>query len=211
MQPFAPTPLPLTAILRGLKPEDAADVGRVLLDAGFRMIEVPLNRPGALDAIRTLVKMAPDDALVGGGTMLTIEHVEAVREAGGRLMVSPNCEPAVIAHAVKLGMVTLPGVATPTEAFRAFDAGAQGVKLFPAEMISPAVVKALRSVIQPELGMFPVGGIRPDNMAVYYEAGATGFGIGSQLFNSGSTAATVKKVAEEFMAARQKILQNSQA
>jgi 2-dehydro-3-deoxyphosphogalactonate aldolase len=209
MQPFSPTPLPLTAILRGLTPDEAPAIGRVLLDAGFRMLEVPLNRPGALDAIRMLVKMAPADAVVGGGTILNIGHVEAVREAGGRLMVSPNCVPEVIAHAVKLGMVALPGVATPTEAFRAVDAGAHGVKLFPAEMISPAVVKALRSVL--EIPMFPVGGIRPDNMAEYYEAGAAGFGIGSQLYKPGSTPEQVRKVAEAFMAARQKILQNSQA
>jgi 2-dehydro-3-deoxyphosphogalactonate aldolase len=209
MQSFSPSTLPLTAILRGLTPEEAPAIGRVLLDAGFRMLEVPLNRPGALEAIRTLAKMAPEDALVGGGTILTLEHVEAVREAGGRLMVSPNCVPQVIAHAVKLGMVAMPGVATPTEAFRAVDAGAHGIKLFPAEMISPAVVKALRSVL--DIPMFPVGGIRPDNMAEYYEAGAAGFGIGSQLFKPGSTAEQVRKVAEAFMAARQKLLQDRQA
>jgi 2-dehydro-3-deoxyphosphogalactonate aldolase len=206
---FSPSPCPLAAILRGLSPAEAPRIGQVLFDAGFRMLEVPLNRPGALDAIRALIKIAPDDALIGGGTMLTVADVDAVKEAGGRLMVSPNCEPEVIAHAVKQRMITLPGVATPTEAFRALAAGAHGLKLFPAEMIAPAVVKALRSVLPDDTPLFPVGGIRPDNMSVYVAAGATGFGIGSQLYKPGMDEAAVKRAAEQFMSARQTILQRA--
>jgi 2-dehydro-3-deoxyphosphogalactonate aldolase len=184
-------------------------VGRALFDAGFRILEVPLNRPGAIDAMRALIEIAPGDALIGGGTMLTIADVDAVSIAGGRLMVSPNCEPEVIAHAVTQGMICLPGVATPTEAYRALAAGAHGLKLFPAEMISPAVVKAILSVMPPGTHLFPVGGIRPDNMAVYYEAGATGFGIGSQLYKPGMDATAVRRSADEFMTARQALIQKA--
>jgi 2-dehydro-3-deoxyphosphogalactonate aldolase len=206
MEMFSPSPCPLVAILRGLSPAEAPRLGQVLFEAGFRMLEVPLNRPGALDAIQVLRKIAPDDALIGGGTILTTNDVDAVKDAGGRLIVSPNCEPDVIAHAVKQGMITLPGVATPTEAFRALKAGAHGLKLFPAEMITPAVVKAIRSVIPAETALFPVGGIRPGNMAEYFTAGATGFGIGSQLYKPGMDEAAVGRAAREFMAARQKLL-----
>jgi 2-dehydro-3-deoxyphosphogalactonate aldolase len=209
MELFFPSPCPLAAILRGLSPREAPGIGRVLIDAGFRMLEVPLNRPGALDAIRALKKIAPEDALIGGGTILTINDVDAVKEAGGRLIVSPNCEPDVIAYAVAQGMIALPGVATPTEAFRALRAGAHGLKLFPAEMISPAVVKALRSVLPAETALFPVGGIGPDTMAAYFAAGATGFGIGGQLYKPGMDEAAVKRAADEFMAARRKLLQPS--
>lgn len=207
MELFSPSPCPLAAILRGLPPEEAPRIGKVLFDAGFRMLEVPLNRPGALDAIRALKKSAPDDALIGGGTILTTKDVDAVKEAGGRLVVSPNCDPEVIMYTVKLGMVSLPGVATPTEAFRALAAGAHGLKLFPAEMILPPVVKALRSVIPPATPLFPVGGIHPENMAGFYAVGATGFGIGSQLYKPGMDVAAVGRAAEEFMTARSKLLQ----
>jgi 2-dehydro-3-deoxyphosphogalactonate aldolase len=199
----------LTAILRGLSPTEAPRVGQILFDAGFRMLEVPLNRPGALDAMRALLNIAPADALIGGGTVLTTEDVDAIKEAGGRLIVSPNGEPDVIAHAVELGMIALPGVATPTEAFRALRAGAHGLKLFPAEMISPAVVKAICSVLPASTQVFPVGGIRPDNMADYYTAGATGFGIGSQLYKPGMDEIAIHRSAERFMAARQALLQTS--
>lgn len=200
-------PCPLVAILRGLSVAEAPHVGRTLFDAGFRMLEVPLNRPGATDAIRALLKIAPQDAIVGGGTMLTREDVDAVLDAGGRLMVSPNCEPEVIRYAVEKGMLALPGVATPTEAYRALDAGAHGIKLFPAEMIAPPVVKALRSVLPAAVPLFPVGGIHPGNMAPYMEAGASGFGIGSQLYKPGVEPAVLKQAAEAFMQARQSILQ----
>jgi 2-dehydro-3-deoxyphosphogalactonate aldolase len=132
--------------------------------------------------------------------------VDAVFEAGGRLMVSPNCEPEVIRHAVHKGMLALPGVATPTEAFRALDAGAHGLKLFPAEMIPPSVVKAMRSVLPSHVHVMPVGGVNPNNMKAYFEAGATGFGIGSQLYQPGMEAEDVMKSAAAFMQARQALL-----
>lgn len=202
-------PCPLVAILRGLTPAEAPTLGAILFEAGFRLLEVPLNRPGALEAISALAAIAPADALIGGGTVLTRGDVDAVRHAGGRFMVSPNCEPDVIRHAVQDGMLALPGVATPTEAFRALDAGAHGLKLFPAEMIPPAVVKALRSVMPEKTLLLPVGGINPDNMAAYIDAGASGFGIGGQLFRPGMQADAVRRAAQLFSQARAALLQKT--
>jgi 2-dehydro-3-deoxyphosphogalactonate aldolase len=179
--------LPLVAILRGLDPDDAAATGRVLFDAGWRLLEVPLNRPGALDAIRILVDMAPADAIVGGGTMLSVADVDAVAAAGGRLFVAPNCNPAAIAHARAAGMLCAPGVATPTEAFAALDAGAHALKLFPAESIGPAGLKAMKSVLPAGTLLWPVGGVTPGQLPAWKAAGATGAGIGSQLFTPGVT------------------------
>jgi 2-dehydro-3-deoxyphosphogalactonate aldolase len=209
MDYFSPSPIPLVAILRGLTPAEAPAVGRILFDAGFRMLEVPLNRPGAIDAIRALLYDAPDDALVGAGTVLSIDDVETVREAGGRLIVSPHCEPEVIAYAAGLGMITMPGVTTPTEAYRALQAGAHGLKLFPAEMIPPAAVKAMRSILPVDTPLFPVGGIHPHNMAAYVAAGATGFGIGSQLYQPRIDEETITRSAQAFMSARRNLLQET--
>ena len=147
---------PLVAILRGLEAERAAEVARVLFDAGFRIVEVPLNRPGAIDGIAAIARIAPADALVGGGTMLTPADVDAVHAAGGRMMVSPNCNPAVIAQARQRGMFAAPGVATPTEAFAALEAGASVLKLFPAEVIGPAGLKAMASVLPAGTGLWPL-------------------------------------------------------
>ena len=158
--PTCPRP-PLVAILRGLEAERAVDVARVLFDAGFRIVEVPLNRPGAIDGIAAIVRSAPADALVGGGTMLTPADVDAVHAAGGRMMVSPNCNPAVIAQARQRGMFAAPGVATPTEAFAALEAGASVLKLFPAEVIGPAGLKATASVPPASTGLWPVVRITP--------------------------------------------------
>jgi 2-dehydro-3-deoxyphosphogalactonate aldolase len=177
--------LPLVAILRGLAPEDAAGVGRTLFDAGFRLLEVPLNRPGAVEAIRILADIAPGDAIVGGGTMLSTAHVDAVRAAGGRLFVAPNANPAVIAHARAAGMLCAPGVATPTEAFAALDAGAQVLKLFPAEALGYAGLKAVKTVLPAGTPLWPVGGVTPEQLGAWRAAGATGAGIGSQLFAPG--------------------------
>lgn len=206
MELFHPYPCPLVAILRGLTPEEAPVIGKTLFDAGFRMLEVPLNRPGALDAIAALLRVAPDDALIGAGTVLQVSDVDAVKDAGGRLIVSPHCAPDVIAHAVRHGMVAMPGVATPTEAFAALAAGAQGLKLFPAEMIPPPAVKAMRSILPPGTPLFPVGGIQPDSMAAYVAAGATGFGIGGPLYQPGIDAGRLRQAAESFMNARRSLL-----
>ncbi|WP_020651706.1 2-dehydro-3-deoxy-6-phosphogalactonate aldolase [Massilia niastensis] len=193
--------LPLVAILRGLAPEQAAGVGRVLFDAGFRLLEVPLNRPGALQAIHILAEIAPPDALVGGGTMLGIADVDAVAAAGGRLFVAPNCNPRVIAHAAARGMLCAPGVATPTEAFAALDAGAHALKLFPAESIGMAGLKAIKTVLPPGTPLWPVGGVAPGQLWAWKEAGATGAGLGSQLFTPGADLATLAHRAAAFAAA----------
>jgi 2-dehydro-3-deoxyphosphogalactonate aldolase len=190
--------LPLVAILRGLAPNDAAPVGRVLFDAGWRLLEVPLNRPGALDAMRILIDMAPADAIVGGGTMLTVADVDAVAQAGGRLFVSPNCNPAVIARARAAGMLCAPGVATPTEAFAALDAGAHALKLFPAESIGPAGLKAMKSVLPAATPLWPVGGVTPEQIPAWKAAGATGAGIGSRLFTPGVTLDELARRAAAF-------------
>ena len=193
--------LPLVAILRGLTAAEARPVGQALFDAGFRLLEVPLNRPEALECIAELVAMAPGDALIGGGTMLSTGDVDQVHAAGGRLMVSPNCNPAVIAQARQLDMICLPGVATPTEAFAALAAGAQAIKAFPAETIGPAGVKAWLSVLPPGTAVLPVGGITPESLAPWRKAGAAGFGIGSQLFAPGVSAVQVASRAAEFVSA----------
>lgn len=171
------------------------------------MLEVPLNRPGAIDAIHALLRIAPDDALIGAGTVLNVHDVDAVKEAGGRLIVSPHCEPLVIEHAAKHGMIALPGVTTPTEAFRALESGAHGLKLFPAEMIAPAAVKAMRSILPVDTPLFPVGGIQPHNMAAYVAAGATGFGVGGQLYQPRIDGESLRRSAEAFMSARRNLLQ----
>ena len=192
--------LPLVAILRGLQPLEALAVGQVLVDAGWDLIEVPLNSPQPLQSIATLRKSFPQ-ALVGAGTVLTPEDVRQVHSAGGELIVSPNFNPAVVAEAVRLGMVCLPGVMTASEAFAALAAGASGLKIFPAEMITPMVLKALRAVLPAETLVLPVGGISPLNMPAFRTAGANGFGIGSALFKPGMTPAQVAESAAEFKAA----------
>jgi 2-dehydro-3-deoxyphosphogalactonate aldolase len=192
--------LPLVAILRGLQPAEATAIGAALDGAGFRMIEVPLNSPLPLQSIATLAAQFPQ-SLVGAGTVLTVKDVTDVRAAGGELIVSPNFDPAVVREAVRLGMVCLPGVLSASEAFAALTAGAHGLKLFPAEMIPPAAVKALRAVIDGTVALLPVGGIVPSNMAAYRSAGASGFGIGSALFSPGLDAAAVASNARDFHAA----------
>ena len=190
---------PLVAILRGLKAAEAADVGRALFDAGFRLLEVPLNRPEALDCIVVLAALAPPGALVGGGTVLSAGDVDAVHAAGGRLVVAPNCAPEVIAHAVRRGMLCAPGVATPTEAFTALAHGAHALKLFPAQVVGPAGLKAMRSVLPPGVPLWPVGGITPQSLADWLHAGASGFGLGGQLFEPGMDARAVAASAAAFM------------
>jgi 2-dehydro-3-deoxyphosphogalactonate aldolase len=191
---------PLVAILRGLPPVDALSVGEALVGCGLKLLEVPLNSPDPLLSISLLAKAHPD-ALVGAGTVLTARQVREVHEAGGQLIVAPNFNAEVVRQAVALGMVCLPGVMTATEAFAALDAGAAGLKLFPAEMIPPSAVKALRAVLPSRTLLLPVGGITTTNMAAYRAAGASGFGIGSALYKPGLSAADVKRNALDFMAA----------
>lgn len=193
--------LPLVAILRGLPPSQAASIGAALYQAGFRTLEVPLNRAGALECIRILVQYLPTDAVVGAGTVLKAQDVDAVAEAGGQLMVCPHTDPALIQHAAQRGLYCAPGVATPTEAFGALAAGAHALKLFPADMVGLGGLKALRSVLPPDTPLWPVGGITPETLATWRTAGASGFGIGSQLYSEGSDAATVAARAQAYVGA----------
>ncbi|OOG52208.1 2-dehydro-3-deoxy-6-phosphogalactonate aldolase [Polaromonas sp. C04] len=192
--------LPLVGILRGVSPHEALPIGEALTGVGWTLIEVPLNSPQPLQSIEAMASAFPD-ALVGAGTVLSPHDVRNVHAAGGRLVVAPNFNTAVIQEAVRLGMVCLPGVMTATEAFAALDAGATGLKLFPCEMITPAVVKALRAVLGADTMLLPVGGITPENMGAYRAAGASGFGIGSALYQPGMAALSVRENAMNFIAA----------
>ena len=196
----AMTACPLVAILRGLSPQEAQPLGDALVATGWKLIEVPLNSPEPLQSIATMARAFPH-ALVGAGTVLDAQQVRDVHAAGGELIVAPNFSADVVREAVRLGMVCLPGVMTATEAFGALAAGATGLKLFPAEMATPAVVKALRAVLPPQTLLLPVGGISTTNMAAYRTAGANGFGIGSALYKPGMTPADVQRSAHDFIAA----------
>ncbi len=191
--------MPLIAILRGLTPAEAPAIGQALTAGGFTLLEVPLNSPQPLDSIALLAQQHAT-SLVGAGTVLTPAQVRDVHAAGGQLIVSPNFNAEVVQEAVRLGMICLPGVITPSEAFGALAAGAQGLKIFPAELSSPAVVKALLAVLPAGTLLLPVGGITPTNMATWRAAGAQGFGIGSSLYKPGKNATAVLEDATEFVA-----------
>ena len=179
---------PLIAIIRGVTPEDAEAIGRALFENGIRIIEVPLNSPDPLKSIERLAASLGDSALVGAGTVLKPHQVADVRAAGGRIIVSPNVNKDVIAAAASDGLVSIPGYFTPSEAFQALDAGATALKLFPAEAASPAVLKAQLAVIPRDVPLLAVGGIKPDNMHPWLDAGARGFGLGGGLYQPGQTA-----------------------
>lgn len=190
---------PLVAILRGVKPDEVEGIGEALVAAGIDAIEVPLNSTEPLDSIARLSRAFGADALIGAGTVLTRGEVEQVNEAGGRLVVSPNMEADVIAHARALGMVSLPGIFTPTEAFAALRAGADGLKIFPASLMGPAGVKAIRAVLPPATQVYAVGGVDETNMGDWLDAGTDGFGIGSALYKPGMSAADVGRRARAFV------------
>ena len=192
---------PLVAILRGLKPEDAGAIGEALVEAGFRIIEVPLNSPEPFQSIERMAKRFGADVLVGAGTVLDPADVGRVGDAGGRLIVMPHGDLAVVKRAVELGLACTPGVVTPTEAFAALGAGAAALKVFPAENLPPAVVKAWRAVLPSETLLLPVGGIVPESMGPYVDAGASGFGLGSALFAPSSSLAEVRENARRFASA----------
>jgi 2-dehydro-3-deoxyphosphogalactonate aldolase len=192
--------LPLVAILRGVRPDEAVAIGTVLVDAGWRMLEVPLNSPEPLLSIAALADAFPD-ALVGAGTVLSASAVRDAHAAGARLIVAPNFDRDVVREAVALDLVALPGVLSASEAFAALADGAAGLKLFPAEMIAPAAVKALRAVLDPAAVVMPVGGISLANVAAYRAAGASGFGIGSSLYKPGMAAEAVGDTARRWVAA----------
>ena len=189
----------LIAILRGLHPQEAQAIGKVLYDEGFRTLEVPLNSPQPYDSIRILRDSLPADCLVGAGTVLTPEQVEQVKAAGGQVIVMPHSDPKVLRAAKAAGLYLSPGVATPTEAFAALAEGADVLKMFPAEQMGPAVVKAWLAVLPAGTLLIPVGGITPDNMQVFLDAGVAGFGLGSGLFKPGLTPQEVGVRAKAYM------------
>ncbi|MBV9566558.1 MAG: 2-dehydro-3-deoxy-6-phosphogalactonate aldolase [Hyphomicrobiales bacterium] len=193
------TDLPLIAILRGLRPDEAIDIAKALLDAGFRMLEVPLNSPSPLASIERIASRFHGRMLIGAGTVLDAKAVAEVANAGARLVVSPNFNAEVVYATKERGLVSIPGVATPSEAFAALAAGADALKLFPAEMISPKVVRSIRAVLPQETRLIPVGGIGPENMPAYREAGADGFGVGSALFKPGMSVDEVAQAAVRFV------------
>jgi 2-dehydro-3-deoxyphosphogalactonate aldolase len=192
---------PLVAILRGVSPSEVKEIGEALVGAGFTLIEVPMNSPDPLESVARLARRFEGRAVIGAGTVLHVDQVDAVHQAGGTMIISPNTNPAVIAASAAAGLVSLPGISTPTEAFAAIEAGATALKLFPAEGSSPAVLKAMRAVLPRDIRMLPVGGVTPDNMAPWREAGAAGFGLGSALYKPGLSATEVGARARAFVAA----------
>ncbi|MBW3630362.1 MAG: 2-dehydro-3-deoxy-6-phosphogalactonate aldolase [Gemmatimonadetes bacterium] len=197
--------LPLIAILRGITPEEILPVGRVLSEAGFRVIEVPLNSPRACESIRRLRDDLDEQHLVGAGTVLSEQQVREVAAAGGQIVVMPHSDPVVIRAVKSAGLYCAPGVMTPTEGFAALAAGADALKLFPGEMIGPAGLKAMRAVFPRETVFIPVGGITPDTLEQFVAAGASGFGLGTGLYRPGVAAADVARNARAFTDAWERI------
>jgi 2-dehydro-3-deoxyphosphogalactonate aldolase len=191
---------PLVAIIRGVTPGEAEAIGEALYEAGIRIIEVPLNSPDPLNSIGKLVRALGDRALIGAGTVLSTEDVARVRDVGGRIIVSPSTDGDVIEATVGAGLISSPGYYTPSEAFQALRAGAHALKLFPAEAASPAVVKAQRAVLPKDVPLLVVGGIRPDNMRPYLDAGANGFGLGSGVYKPGRSPTEVGEQARAYVA-----------
>ena len=199
--------LPLVAILRGITPEEVIAVADAIYQAGFRYIEVPLNSPRALESIARLVDHFEDRACCGAGTVITVEQVEAVAATGAKLIVSPNCDPQVIRRSIALGLVSMPGIQTPTEAFSAIAAGATYLKLFPAISLGPGYVKNLKAVLPADIRVLAVGGVNLENMQEFYRAGTYGFGIGSDLYKPGRTAEQAARLAGEYIEQYQSISQ----
>ena len=193
--------MPLVAILRGITPRESVDVGRMLVEEGFSIIEVPLNSPQPLLSIERLAQAIGEQALVGAGTVLRTEQVREVASAGGRLVVSPNARADVVAATKAQGMISIPGFATASEAFAMLDAGADALKLFPAEAYTPAVVKALRAVLPADVAVLPVGGIDAASMATWWAGGAAGFGLGSALYRTGDELDSIRGRARNLLTA----------
>ena len=193
--------MPVVAILRGIAPEEALSVGEALVEAGIRILEVPMNSPRPLDSIRKLAEALGERASVGAGTVLDTDGVEAVAAAGGQIIVSPNMDPAVIRRSRERGLVSLPGCFTPTEAFAALGAGAHAVKLFPGELVTPAVAKAMAAVLPKGTRLLVVGGVSAETLDAWHGSVVAGFGIGSSLYRPGVSAAEVGRRAAVLAAA----------
>ncbi|MBT2771651.1 2-dehydro-3-deoxy-6-phosphogalactonate aldolase [Halomonas sp. ISL-60] len=193
--------LPLIGILRGVAPDEVVDIAKAVLDAGITQIEVPLNSPNPLESIRRLVDAFGESAVIGAGTVLTPAQVREVHAAGGRLIVSPNCRPAVIEETHRLGMASWPGIVTPSEAFEALDAGATGLKLFPAVQVGLEGMQAVRSVLPTGTLLYAVGGVGVDNFAAWRAAGVDGAGLGSALYKPGQSAYQVGQQAQALVEA----------
>jgi 2-dehydro-3-deoxyphosphogalactonate aldolase len=201
--------MPLIAILRGVRPAEAVGISERLVAAGFTIIEVPLNSPGAFDSIAGITRAVGDHALVGAGTVLDPADVERVRESGGRLIVMPHSDPAVIGAAVEAALPVVPGVTTPSEAFAALANGADALKLFPGELIGPKVVRALMAVLPPGTKVIPTGGVDSENLAEYWQAGVAGVGIGSALYKPGKSPAQIDADARTLVAAMRDVLDSA--
>ena len=197
----AQSALPLVAILRGIKPQEAVDIGVALVEAGFRLIEVPLNSPDPFTSIAALRQALPDEVLVGAGTVLELTQIGQLCECGGELVIMPHADLALIRAAKAAGLLCVPGIVSPTEAFAALAAGADALKIFPAELVTPAILKAMRAVLPKGIGLLPVGGIKPESLKPYVDAGATGFGLGSALYKPGMTVEQTASMARQFVAA----------
>lgn len=195
------TNLPLIAILRGIKTDEAMAVASALQEAGYTCLEVPLNSPDAFRTIALMAREFGDDMLIGAGTVLTAADANSCIEAGGKLIVAPNLDESVAHESTSKGCIYCPGVATPTEAFQALKLGAKALKLFPAELVTPPVVKAMRAVLPSDAVVLPVGGITADNMQAYFNVGANGFGLGSGLYKPGKTLEALKADAQKYVAA----------
>ncbi|MFZ1389798.1 MAG: 2-dehydro-3-deoxy-6-phosphogalactonate aldolase [Thiolinea sp.] len=191
----------LVAILRGVTPNEVVAIGQALIEAGITQIEVPLNSPEPLASIKALVQQFGDEALIGAGTVLHAQQVEDIANVGGKLIISPNCNVAVIERSKQLGLISLPGVMTPTECFQALDAGADGLKFFPASLIGTSGLKAVKAVLPQTTRCYAVGGVGAAEFAEWFKAGITGFGIGTALYKPKDTAAQVAARAKELVAA----------
>ena len=207
--PFPPMKRPLVAILRGVRPQETADIVGALINSGMTAIEIPLNSPDPFRSIAMAVKKAPADTLIGAGTVLTPEHVEQLHDVGGRLMVSPNVDPDVIASAWDRGMVTMPGVFTATEALLAAKAGASALKFFPAGVLGASGITAIRAVLPAGLMIAAVGGISDKNFVEYTKAGIHAFGLGTSLYKPGMTATEVAERAKATISAYDLAMQES--
>ncbi|MCF6690458.1 2-dehydro-3-deoxy-6-phosphogalactonate aldolase [Raoultella terrigena] len=196
----------LVAILRGIGPAEAAEHVETLVDAGFRYIEIPLNSPDWRQSIPQTVGRFADRAVIGAGTVLNVEQVDFLAAAGAKLVVTPNTQPAVIRRAVAQGMLVCAGCATATEAFNALDAGAQWLKIFPSSAFGPDYIRALKAVLPPEVPVLAVGGVTPDNLAVWVQAGCAGAGLGSDLYRAGQSPARTREQAQRFIAAGRELV-----